>query len=256
MPSEFHIDYGPICHLYAREQVTGTLYLAFRDIPQLLKTFLPQNKIKNIKAFDFGCGTGVSTRYLKSLENLFKMGLEVEGADINKDMLKLAQEADPKGVYHQIHQDKIPVPDETYDLVLSTFVLFEFASKEKMQKALEEIKRVMKRDAIFIAVTGSAEAYNRENQWVSLNVDFPQNDFLKSGDLGRVDFLINEETMTFQNYYWTEQDYHEIFQKSGLSLEMTHRPKGYKEEEKTLSWNWKSEISVAPYYTFVLSHYL
>ena len=254
MGSEFHIDYSPICHLYAKEQGTGTLYLAFRDIPQFLRSYLPQNQMRPLKALDFGCGTGVSTRYLKSLNSLFKDGLEVDGTDINLDMLKLALEADPKGTYGQIHQGHIPAPDDSYDLVFSTFVLFEFATQDKMQKALEEIKRVMKRESIFIAVTGSPDTYNRKNQWVSLKVDFPQNDHLKSGDLGRIDFMINEQIMTFQNYYWTEQDYQEAFQKAGLRLIKTHCPRGYKEEEKRLSWQWKSEISVSPYYIFVLSH--
>lgn len=253
MNSEFHIDYTPICNLYAKEQPTGTLYLAFRDVPQLLSSYLPLSQKKSFEALDFGCGTGVSTRYLKSLENLFKNGLEVHGTDINFDMLKLAREVDPKGTYYQIIDDRIPCSDHSYDLIFSTFVLFEFANKDKMQKALEEIKRVMKKEAIFIAITGSAEAYNRENLWVTLNVDFPQNQHLKSGDLGRVDFMVNGEVVTFQNYYWTQEDYQEVFRHSGFQLQQTLCPLGYKREEKYLSWQWKSELSISPYYIFILS---
>lgn len=252
MDEEFHIDYAPICNLYAKEQVSGTLYLAFRDVPQLIRRYLNTSNGKMVKALDFGCGTGVSARYLKTLGGLFEHGLEVHGADINHDMLQLAVEEDPHGIYHHIQNDKIPAPDETYDIIFSSFVLFEFATKEKMQKALEEIKRVMKRGALFVAVTGSTESYDRSNLWVSLNVDFPQNDHLKSGDLGRVDFILGEERLTFQNYYWKEEDYLEVFRKAGLTCHQTHRPLGYAEEEKSLTWRWKNETLVSPYYVFVL----
>ena len=249
---EFHINYAPICQRYAKEQVSGTLYLAFRDVPQLIHRYMKHPQGQKIKALDFGCGTGVSARYLKTLGGLFEQGIDVEGVDINQEMLRLAIEEDPHSIYHRMQEHKIPVPDGTYDLVFSTFVLFEFATKEKMQRALEEVKRVMKPGALFIAATGSAESYDRSNQWVSLNVDFPQNDQLKSGDLGRVDFILGEERLTFQNYYWKENDYLEVFRKAGLICHQTHRPLGYIEEENALTWRWKNETSVSPYYVFVL----
>lgn len=252
MKPTFQIDYGPIGKLYSKEQVSGTLYLAFREIPRIIRGHLELHQAAPIRALDFGCGTGVSTRYLKKLKSLFKYGLEAHGADINLDLLKLAQNDDPEGIYHPIAQGRIPMPDESYELVISTFVLFEFAGKDQMQKALEEVKRVMKKGALFIAVTGSVETYNRQNQWVSLKVDFPQNDGLKSGDLGRVDFMIGEEAITFQNYFWTKEDYQEVFQKAGLQLEETLAPLGHTEEERTLPWKWKSEKSAPPYYVFVL----
>ncbi len=250
---EFQIDYAPISHLYAREQIKGTLYLAFREVPELLRHYLPCDLEHPLKALDFGCGTGVSTRYLKSQKKLFKNGLEVEGIDLSSDMLKLARAADPEGKYYQTKQNKIPVQDHYYDLIFSTFVLFEFATKDKMQQALEEISRVMRPGAIFIAVTGSIETYNRQNQWVSLDVDFPQNEHLTSGDLGRVDFMVDESVLTLQNYYWTEKDYQEVFKKALLELKNTLHPLGNKAEEKNLSWQWKSETEVSPYYTFILS---
>lgn len=252
MSSEFHIDYAPICHLYAKKQMTGSLYLAFRDIPRLLQSYSLLNRDSCVKALDFGCGAGGSTRYLKSLKCLFKNGIEVEGVDISSDMLNLALQMDSGGCYMLLKNDHIPLSDDSCDLIISTFVLFEFATKEKMVQILKEIKRVMKKDAVFIAATGSAESYNRDNQWVSLKVDFPQNDHLKSGDLGRIDFLVNEKIITFQNYYWTEEDYQEAFQESGLILSDSLHPLGNKEEEKNLSWQWKSELTQAPYYIFIL----
>lgn len=253
MTSEFHIDYAPISHLYAKEQPIGTLYLAFRDVPQILDSYLLLNCKHPVKALDFGCGTGVSTRYLKSLAPLFRNGLEVQGVDISVDMLQRASEADSEGAYHQIQYDRLSAPSETFDLVFSSFVLFEFASLEKMQNSLKEIRRVMKKGGIFIAVTGSVETYNRLNQWVSLKVDFEENASLKSGELGRVDFMVSDdEVMTFHNYYWREQDYQQAFENAGLQLNETYYPLGYQKEEAALSWQWKSEMNVSPYYIFIL----
>ncbi|MBD3299394.1 MAG: hypothetical protein GF341_12105, partial [candidate division Zixibacteria bacterium] len=47
---------------YAKLEFPGTYYLAYRDIPELLKTH-----VTGRKALDFGCGTGRSTRFLKAL---------------------------------------------------------------------------------------------------------------------------------------------------------------------------------------------
>lgn len=251
MSEEFHIDYQPICKEYAESTLTGTLYLAFRDIPQILCDHLQVPPEGKIKALDFGCGTGLSTRFLKSL-NILGNSIEAEGVDISIGMLHHARKEDPEGRYFEMQRNRIPAEDETYDLVFNSFVLFEFATKEKMGQAIEEIKRVMKQGSLFVAAVGSAEMYDRKNQWVSLNVNFPQNDHLRSGELGRVDFLSEDATLTFQNYYWTEEDYLDVFRQAGLHWIKTHRPLGSMQEEKALEWKWKSETTVSPYYVFVL----
>ncbi|WP_068468753.1 class I SAM-dependent methyltransferase [Candidatus Protochlamydia phocaeensis] len=251
MNKPFHIDYSQISSLYANEQIEGTLYLAFRDIPDLLERYLKQREFSPINALDFGCGTGVSTRFLKKLKPFFPLGLEVEGVDISPEMIGEAKREDPAGIYHLLQNDRIPVKDSSYDLIFSTFVLFEFATKSDMRQALEEVKRVMRQKALFIAVTGSIDTYNRHHQWVSLQVDFPQNNNLTSGSLGRVDFVMPEGTLTFQNYYWTESDYGEVFQATGLRLLDTLHPRGH--EDEALPWKWKSEKHASPYYIFVLT---
>src|SRR6266700_3987316 len=51
---------------YATLQFPGTYYLAFRDLPALIRRYNHGRR-----ALDFGCGTGRSTRFLRNL------GLEV-----------------------------------------------------------------------------------------------------------------------------------------------------------------------------------
>jgi len=61
---------------YATLQFPGTYYLAFRDLPALIRRYN-----HGCRALDFGCGTGRSTRFLRTL------GLEVIGIDISRAML-------------------------------------------------------------------------------------------------------------------------------------------------------------------------
>jgi ubiquinone/menaquinone biosynthesis C-methylase UbiE len=62
---------------YATLQFPGTYYLAFRELPALIRRYNHGRR-----ALDFGCGTGRSTRFLRNL------GLEVIGADISEAMCK------------------------------------------------------------------------------------------------------------------------------------------------------------------------
>jgi SAM-dependent methyltransferase len=74
---------------YATLQFPGTYYLAFRDLPALIRHYNHGSH-----ALDFGCGTGRSTRFLRNL------GLNVIGADISQAMLDQARTLDPSGEYH------------------------------------------------------------------------------------------------------------------------------------------------------------
>ena len=69
---------------YATLQFPGTYYLAFRDLPALIR-----RHNHGSRALDFGCGTGRSTRFLGNL------GLNVIGADISQAMLDQVRALDP-----------------------------------------------------------------------------------------------------------------------------------------------------------------
>ena len=90
MGDTFHNTYEDALRAaaYAGLKYPGTYYLAFRDLPQILKAH-----VCGERALDFGCGTGRSTRFLQNL------GFNVIGVDISVEMLRLAREHDPKGHY-------------------------------------------------------------------------------------------------------------------------------------------------------------
>src|SRR5947207_13354259 len=78
---------------YATLQFPGTYYLAFRDLPALIRRYNHRRR-----APDFGCGTGRSTRFLRNL------GLEVIGVEISQAMLDQARALDPSGEYYLLRR--------------------------------------------------------------------------------------------------------------------------------------------------------
>ena len=76
---------------YATLEFPGTYYLAYRDLPNIIA-----ENVTGRVALDFGCGTGRSTRFLKSL------GFDALGIDISASMIALARKADGEGSYQLI----------------------------------------------------------------------------------------------------------------------------------------------------------
>jgi SAM-dependent methyltransferase len=96
---------------YATLEFANTYYLAFRDLPEILSAH-----VTGVKALDFGCGTGRSTRVLK------KLGFDVTGVDISEDMLRIARTSDPSGDYRLVPGDNLnQFAASSFDLVLCAF---------------------------------------------------------------------------------------------------------------------------------------
>ena len=96
---------------YAKLEFANTYHLAFRDLPQLYR-----EHVKGTVALDFGCGTGRSTRFLRSL------GFHAIGVDISDEMLARARQADPDGDYRLIPGDDMSaLPRAGFSLVQSAF---------------------------------------------------------------------------------------------------------------------------------------
>jgi trans-aconitate methyltransferase len=66
---------------YSRLEFPGTYYLAFRDLPAIFS-----KHVTGTRALDFGCGTGRSTRFLKT------RGFDAIAVDISVPMLAKASD--------------------------------------------------------------------------------------------------------------------------------------------------------------------
>ena len=108
---------------YATLQFPGTYYLAFRDLPGLIRRYNHGSR-----ALDFGCGTGRSTRFLTDL------GLNVVGADISQAMLDQARALDPSGEYYLI-RDSIAgeFAPGSFDIILAAFTFDNMPAEAKAE---------------------------------------------------------------------------------------------------------------------------
>ena len=96
---------------YSTLEFARTYYLAYRDLPKTISDF-----VVGREALDFGCGTGRSTRFLRSL------GFNATGIDVSQEMVSKARQMDPQGEYRIIENgDFSQLTPHSYDLVLSAF---------------------------------------------------------------------------------------------------------------------------------------
>lgn len=92
----------------------------------------------------------------------------------------------------------------------------------KRRQITTDINRTLKDGGIFIAVIGSEDMYSQE--WLSLDANFPENKKLKSGDIAKI--RLKDIDVTFNDFYYTDKDYHEMFTKAGLEVVKMHHPLG------------------------------
>src|SRR6478672_10759794 len=77
-------DYEKHAGEYAELGMEGKQYLAFRDIPMLIREYA--GAIASV--LDYGCGAGRSTRFLK------RLGFNAVGVDVSQEMLEQARSKD------------------------------------------------------------------------------------------------------------------------------------------------------------------
>lgn len=223
---------------YSRLDFPNTYYLAYRDLPQIIKAHtLGKN------AIDFGCGTGRSTRFLK------RLGFKVIGIDISIDMLRIAQKLDPSGNYQSVSNgDYRYLGMGQYDLILSIFTFDNIPGWENRTAILQELRCLLKPSGMLICLDSTPELYT--NEWASFSTkDFPDNWNAKTGDTVRDIMLDVEDRRPVEDIFWTIPDYYKLFYESGYELVTTYKPLGYKNEP----YDWKSELCIAPWIIFVLN---
>jgi ubiquinone/menaquinone biosynthesis C-methylase UbiE len=236
---EFHNSYEDIkrANAYAQLEFSGTYYLAYRDLPEIIGTY-----VTGEESLDFGCGTGRSTRFLK------KLGLKATGVDISENMIQQAKNMDPTGDYQLIKEEYCDqFDDETFDLVFSIFTFDNIPTRLKKQRNLQEILRVLRVEGIFINLVSSPEIY--VNEWASFSTkDFPENRQAKTGDVVKIIISDIEDKRPVEDVFFSPEDYRDLFINTGFKIENIYKPLARK--SKTLKW--VNETEIAPWNIYVL----
>jgi len=116
--------------------------------------------------------------------------------------------------------------------------LLEISTKDEILNIVREIHRVLKKNGIFISISASDHTYNHD--WLTLNTNFPENKNIASGAKVKIEF--RDINLTIDDYFWTEKDYREIFQKAGLVVVEVHNPLGKDDD----GYEWKDEKIISP----------
>lgn len=222
---------------YDALEFPGTYWLAYRDLPSLI-----ERHVRGRKALDFGCGTGRSTRFLKTL------GFDSIGVDISERMLDRARARDPSGDYRLVPDGALPgLEDGSLNLVLSVFTFDNVPTDAKRLGLHHALGRLLAAGGRIVSLVSAPEIY--VNEWVSFSTrDFPGNRSAQSGDEVKIVMLDVNDRRPVHDVLWTDEAYRSVFQRAGLEVVEQHRPLGRADEPH----QWLSESTVSPWSIYVL----
>ncbi len=222
---------------YSKLEFPGDYYLAFRDIPDLIR-----RHVRKGKAVDFGCGAGRSTRFIKSL------GFEVIGIDISESMIGSALEADPEGDYRLIEDGGFESLEKGgFDLVFAAFTFDNIPGAGRRAELLRGLVGLLNDSGKIVLLDSTPEIYKHE--WVSFSTkDFPENRDAGSGDIVRIITTAVEDKRPVEDVIWFDDDYMELFEAAGLELVESHKPLGREGEP----FEWVNETEIAPWIIYIV----
>lgn len=221
---------------YAELGFPGTYFLAFRDLPLLLR-----KHVSGSRALDFGCGAGRSTRLLKNL------AFEVIGVDVSQVMLDQARARDPTGDYRRVVDGSLAeFASGALDLILAAFT-FDNVPTEQKKASLLELRRLLTPGGRLVVVVSAAEIYRHE--WTSFSTrDYPSNRSARDGEFVRIVMLDVPDRRPVIDIMCSDTLYRELFEAAGLDVIDTIRPLATGAE----SVQWVSETTIPPWAIYVL----
>ena len=222
---------------YSKLKFEKTYYLAYRDLPNLITQYAPG---KN--ALDFGCGTGRSTRFLKTL------GYRTTGIDISEEMIAIARRLDPAGEYHRIEDgDFSSLHSASFDLILSAFTFDNIPTMERKIRLFTGLSTLIKPNGVIINLVSSPEIYTHE--WASFTTkEFPENQHAKTGDIVRIVTTDIADKRPCYDIFCSEEDYTNVYSKANLCIIKKSKPVATGEEP----YRWVSETQIAPWTIYIL----
>ena len=222
---------------YATLELASTYYLAYRDLPWLIRTH-----VGGRRAVDFGCGAGRSTRFLRSL------GFETVGIDISERMIQRALATDPGGDYRLIEEGRFDqLGTGGYDLVLCAFTFDNIPTLERKVGLFTSLGGLLNKQGRIVSLVSAPEIYTHE--WASFStMDFPENRQARSGDTVRIVVTDIDDRRAVEDVLWTDEAYQQVYQEAGLEPVETHKPLAHESEP----FPWVNETRISPWTIYVL----
>ncbi len=219
-------------YAYSQLEFPGTYYLAFRDLPELIRAH-----VGGRRALDFGCGAGRSTRFLE------KLGFETTGVDVSAEMIRRAREQDADGDYRVVGEaDLSGLAASSFDLVLSAFTFDNVPTREKKHAHLVGLRALLAPSGRLVNLVSRPEIYTHE--WASFSTrDYPENQKARSGDLVRIVMTDVVDRRPVEDVVFSEEDYLAVYTEAGLERIAAHAPLGREDEP----YPWVNETRVAPW---------
>jgi SAM-dependent methyltransferase len=221
---------------YSTLEFANTYYLAYRDLPAILS-----KHATGIKALDFGCGTGRSTRFLR------KLGFDVTGVDISEDMLRIARALDPSGDYRIVPGDNFTeFAPGTFDVIVSLFTFDNIPSAAKV-RIFSDLRDLLRLDGTIVSVVSSPDIYTHE--WASFTTaNFPENAAARSGDVVRIIVTDHQDRRPVEDILWTDESYRAVYREAGLEAIQVFKPLARGDEP----YPWVNETKIPPWVIYVL----
>jgi ubiquinone/menaquinone biosynthesis C-methylase UbiE len=118
----------------------------------LLRLARKMNMRKGLQVLDVACGTGTW------LQACWQVGAAVAGIDLSQNAVAACRMAMPDGEFHAGPAETLPFEDKRFDVITCLGSLEHFVDP---QKALREMVRVSKSDALFVLLVPNADFLTR-----------------------------------------------------------------------------------------------
>jgi ubiquinone/menaquinone biosynthesis C-methylase UbiE len=114
--------------------------------------------------WDFGCGPGQTTKYLKDL------GIEISGLDLSEKLIEQARLYYPGITFEKGNLLDLEFDDNSIGGVVAFYAIVHF-SQEQIEKAFHEIFRVLQPGGVFLLTCHIGEGVIHLNEFLGKEVD-------------------------------------------------------------------------------------
>ncbi|WP_197158489.1 class I SAM-dependent methyltransferase [Synechococcus sp. CBW1006] len=172
--------------------------------------------LRGKRVIDAACGEGYFTRRLRQAG-----AAEVVGFDISERMIELArsQEAhDPLGIAYRVEDARTVVPQQSFDLVVSAWLLVHAQTREELQEFCDGIASRLRPGGRFVTLTTNPDVYffRPRPDYRKYGFEMTLAEHVKGGAPIRFTMHLEKADLEIVNYYLPLTEYQEAFRRAGF----------------------------------------